>query len=651
MLGKHLLKKVSASIAATAMGLAPMVTTHAAAEDVIDTTKKGSLEIYKYDLTAAKQKGVDVNTFTANGKQDTAAETALANYAIKGVEFSYLRVGDVRQYTKAGDVTLEYEIPQELQTILGLTTSDIKENVDGKKFFTAESINNALAKVLENNTATKDKLEDYMGSANSTKLQETDAAGHTSASNLDLGLYLIVETKVPENVTYTTNPWFVQLPMTDTTGDHWFYDVYCYPKNETGVATLKKKVRNNPDDANVTTSEDDKTNFINDRTEYTYQDTVTASEGETLDYYLESKLPHITSKSTYLTTYTFKDKMSKGITYGKNAVLAIYDSNDVIASTNVNNVDASGAKVVWKTADNMFTQTYDDKENTMTIAFTEAGLKEINTKYSDCYIGIYYTATVNSDASAILGDKGNPNDVTLTWKRSNTNYYDILKDECIVYSFALDLTKKFSDDKGDFSKVQFVVQNMTDKYFLVATGSNGVYHVTGKSATEAGATQFTPSAEGKLVINGVEADKYDITETHSDAGYSLLKEAIHVDIKSTTAVITPTEANITGIQSKSGKDSTNNVEATAAEKLLNADVTVVTTSASATVDDQDVTMKDCVADAESHNAVVPMNVTNQKGFQLPKTGGKGTYLVTIAGILAIGLGYAVFGRKSKKETE
>ena len=89
-------------------------------------------------------------------------------------------------------------------------------------------------------------------------MAETNASGATSKDKLPLGLYLIVETKVPEDVTYTTNPWFVQLPSTDSNGDDWFYDVVCYPKNETGYPTLDKRVRNNPDQANVTTGNADR---------------------------------------------------------------------------------------------------------------------------------------------------------------------------------------------------------------------------------------------------------------------------------------------------------------------------------------------------------------------------------------------------------
>ena len=125
-----------------------------------------------------------------------------------------------------------------------------------KDYFTSQFINDKLAKALEDNTATKDKLEDYMGKGG-TAMDLTDAKGVTKKDKLPLGLYLIVETKVPEDVTYTTNPWFVQLQSTDSEGDDWFYEVVCYPKIETGVPTLDKRVRNNPDKDNVTTANQD----------------------------------------------------------------------------------------------------------------------------------------------------------------------------------------------------------------------------------------------------------------------------------------------------------------------------------------------------------------------------------------------------------
>ena len=485
---------------------------HAAQSDVIDTSRTASLTIHKYDMTAAQKGGVDLSQFTATGKQDAKAEEALKKYPIKGVEFSYLRVGDVEQQSEAGKVQMIYELPDALQKILGLADSDAAKTEGGKDYFTSQIINDKLASALEDNTASKDKLEDYMKTNNGTAMDLTDAQGVTKKDKLPLGLYLIVETKVPEDVTYTTNPWFVQLPSTDSEGDDWFYDVVCYPKNETGIPTLDKRVRNNPDQDNVTTAEQSAlADFTNAREEYKYQSTVTASKAEKLDYQFISKLPHITSGTTYLSTYTFDDKMAKGMTYNKNAVIAIYENKDAADTTNVNNVDKSGAIAVWKSSDTdpKFAVTYgkSGEDSTMKVEMTKSGLNEINKKYSDKYIVVYYTADVNTDDTVVLGDKGNPNDVSLTWKRTSTDYWDILKDKCIVYSFGYNFTKKFSDNKGDATKVKFVIQNKSDNYYLVARADRaGVYQITGKSATEEAATQFSPDAGGKLVINGIEAD-------------------------------------------------------------------------------------------------------------------------------------------------
>ena len=602
-------------------------------------------------MTAAQKGGVDLSQFTATGKQDAKAEEALKKYPIKGVEFSYLRVGDVEQQSEGGRVQMIYELPDALQKILGLADSDAAKTEGGKDYFTSQIINDKLASALEDNTASKDKLEDYMKTNNGTAMDLTDAQGVTKKDKLPLGLYLIVETKVPEDVTYTTNPWFVQLPSTDSEGDDWFYDVVCYPKNETGIPTLDKRVRNNPDQDNVTTAEQSAlADFTNAREEYKYQSTVTASKAEKLDYQFISKLPHITSSTTYLSTYTFDDKMAKGMTYNKNAVIAIYDNKDAADTTNVNNVDKSGAIAVWKSSDTdpKFAVTYGKSgdDSTMKVEMTKSGLNEINKKYSDKYIVVYYTADVNTDDTVVLGDKGNPNDVSLTWKRTSTDYWDILKDKCIVYSFGYNFTKKFSDNKGDATKVKFVIQNKSDNYYLVAKAdSDGIYQVTGKSATEEGATQFSPASSGKLIINGIEGDEYGFTETHSDAGYTLLKKEIIVKINSTKADITPTQANITGIQSKNENDSTANDGVKNGTELAN-DVAVQTTGASATVDSKKATMS---ANGESVNAFVDMEVTNQKQFLLPMTGGAGSYALIIAGVVIAGCGFMIVKKNQKRK--
>ena len=99
--------------------------------------------------------------------------------------------------------------------------------------------------------------------------------------------------------------------------------------------------------------------------------------------------------------------------------------------------------------------TASDGSSVMTVSMTASGLAEINSSRIVCTLRITYKATMNSDASVTYGDAGNPNDVALTWKRTNSTYYDTLVDDCHVYIYGIDMTKQFSDGRGDFSKAYY----------------------------------------------------------------------------------------------------------------------------------------------------------------------------------------------------
>lgn len=63
----------------------------------------------------------------------------------------------------------------------------------------------------------------------------------------------------------------------------------------------------------------------------------------------------------------------------------------------------------------------------------------------------------------------------------------MLEDKNYVYSYGLDLTKTFSDNKGHYENVQFKLYNASDSYYVVAEPSeteDGVYYVTGKTTDE-----------------------------------------------------------------------------------------------------------------------------------------------------------------------
>lgn len=263
-------------------------------------------------------------------------------------------------------------------------------------------------------------------------------------------------------------------------------------------------------------------------------------------YQLISTLPSITSESTYLTCYTFVDTLSKGITYNRNDVVLEFftDSgcNDKIAT--------------WNEADGKFTVSYsisDNGESVMTIEMTAAGLNEINTAktvyteagmvnsgYSDCSLRITYAAAMNSDASVVYGDNGNPNEVVLLWQRSSQDYYDTLVDDSHVFSYGIELTKLFSDGQGDLSNVEFIIHNETDGYYVKAelNEAEGIYYATDHVDAEADATHFIPVADtGKVTVKGMEDDTYTITEVRTDNGYTLLKEDIKVILSQTESTV------------------------------------------------------------------------------------------------------------------
>lgn len=574
-----------------------LMTTAFAAEPTINTGKRASLNIYKYDITTASADGAwDAESYVSTGLHDDAVIDKLAKYAVQGVEFTYLRVADIAMNSELvngrrrvgvlyGFVGADAVLPA-----IGVTAADAYKSENGKNYYTSDVLNGKLAAALAANATTvKNALEAAV--KNGTAMTETDAAGHTSAENLGQGLYLVVETRVPENVTSTCNPFFVSLPMTTVDGTGWNYDVTVYPKNQTGNPTLEKTVR---ESKNSTGKNSGSLTDIGDG----YAHTATASVGDVVDYQIISTLPTITSKATSLSEYTYVDTMSKGIRYNKQDVVIEFFKD----------AGCTDKITTWAEDSGKFTVTYDDTANTMTIRMTEAGLTEINESesvytdsvkrgYSDCTMRITYAATLTADAQ--MGDKDNPNDVVLTWKRTNTTYFDTLEDCCHVYTYGIDVLKQFSDNGGKVQNVKFLLHNDTDDVYVIAEQKDGVYYAKGFAAKKADATTFVPNAQGHVVVKGLEDDTHSLTETATDKGYILLKEAVKIVIKT----------------------SENGACEQCGAKLL---------TATGTVNGKDISMTE-------GNAIVPLTVINNPGFDLPKTGGYGTWMFTIGGVALLGM--------------
>lgn len=585
------------------------------AEPTIDTSKKASLSIYKYDITTASAEGAwDAESYVSTGLHDDAIVDKLAKYAIQGVEFTYLRVADITMNNELVDgqrqvgVLYGFDGSKRSNAVLsaiGLTGADTHKTEGGINYFTSDALNSKLATALAANaTNVKNALETAVKNGG-VAMTETDAAGYTSASNMEQGLYLVVETRVPENVTSTCNPFFVSLPMTTIDGAAWNYDVTVYPKNHTGNPNLEKTVR---EAKNSTGKHNGSLTDITDG----YAHTATASVGDTVDYQIISTLPTITSKASALSEYTYVDTLSKGIRYNKNDVVIEF----------FRDAGCTDKIATWDESSGKFTVGYDDAANTMTIRMTDTGLAEINGAatvytdsvkrgYSDCTMRLTYAAALTADAK--MGDTDNPNEVVLTWKRTNTTYFDTLKDCCHVYTYGIDVLKRFSDNGGNLRNVKFRLHNDTDDCYIIAEQKDGVYYAKGFASKKSDATTFVPNGSGHIVVKGLEDDTYSLTEITTDKVYVLLKDAVKIVIK--------TAEN--GQCEQCGA------------KLL---------TASATVNGKDAGMTD-------GNAIVPLTVVNNPGFDLPKTGGYGTWMFTVGGVALLGAAAFIVIRSRKHKNE
>lgn len=709
MAKSKLISRIGALALAAALAFTSLISASAAsiADATIDTSRTANLTLYKYDFTNAAKDGVwNEGSYVSTGQYDQRVNDTLGSatrtgdsdatsdlgnglqqsngYAIKGVEYTYLKVADITQFTESADdgqtsehVEVLYAIDKakgaDMLAALGLANGkDSYANAnkldDANWYYQSDVLIKALSDSLTANaTTTKNALEAYVAANGGTKMPETDENGKSEAKSLPLGLYLLVETKVPEMVTGTTDPCFISLPMTSvdggmtngdtngniTTGGHdWLYDVTIYPKNTTGIVTLEKTVREAKND----TGKNNASDVITDG----FAHNATASAGDTVEYQIISTLPTITSTATNISDYTFKDVLARGLSYNGEVTLEFF--KDAACTQSV-------AK--WTEADNKFTATKvenSDKSHTMTIAMTDAGLNEINTAntaannsngalyagYSNYTLRIRYNAKLNSDESLVYGDNGNENNVVLTWKRSNDKYFDTLIDDCHIYTYAINVAKTFSDGKAEqtmFDHVLFKAQNKTDGYYVIATlnANEGIWYVTGHTDKEAEATALYPvtwnTKPGQIILKGVEDDQYIWTELETANGYTLLKNNIDVTIKSVDDTTRPCDIYSKDTLGVIQNDPRYNFDGGLNLKLANIPQTQLAhnyQTASATVDGNDVTMLDDEMDTGSTNAIAPLQVVNTKGFETPMTGENGTWALAIGGVLVFCLGTSAF---------
>lgn len=270
--------------------------------------------------------------------------------------------------------------------------------------------------------------------------------------------------------------------------------------------------------------------------------------------------------------YIFHDTLSAGLTF----------NNDVTVKVGDTTIDASKYTV---TANG----------TSIDISFTDVKTLGVDIT-ADSKIVVEYSAKVNADA--VIGLPGNPNEVYLEFS-NNPNQGgegetgETPKDQVVVFTYELDVLKVDGENPQTKLKDAEFKLSHNGKWLVVENGK-----VKEWVDSEDDATTLKTDANGKIAIIGLDEGTYSLKETRAPSGYNLLA--------------TPIELVITA-------DDVHDVEYTgsnAADELTAIKLNGVA---------GDVT-----------EGIVETQVENNKGSQLPETGGIGTTIFYIGGgILAV----------------
>lgn len=325
--------------------------------------------------------------------------------------------------------------------------------------------------------------------------------------------------------------------------------------------------------------------------------------GDTVTYQLTSKVPDMTGYTSY--TFKFTDTLSKGLDL--KAILSVkVESTELKAS---------------KTGANTYSLSYDKTNRILTVT-----LNDFYNSYKN-HVGdtitVVYTATLNKDAVTGMNPNTNKAEIEYSNDPNGTGTGKSNPSEADVYTFNFKIFKQ-DEKKSPLSGAKFELYHSktenneevideTRKISLVkeTTADNSNLYRESPTSGTGTTTIIESAADGYAQIKGLEEGTYFLHETEAPTGYNKLigdiKLIIQADFDETTGVLNSFSVKYTY----------------------------------GTEEEQTVTVKN-----KDDFAIIP--ITNKTGTELPSTGSKGAFIVTLAGILLFG-GLAVSSAYSKKK--
>ena len=154
----------------------------------------------------------------------------------------------------------------------------------------------------------------------------------------------------------------------------------------------------------------------------------------------------------------------------------------------------------------------------------------LDTIAADTTLTVTYNAVLNEKADITNGEK---NDAKITWGDASDTEWS----ETVTKTYQFDILKYDANDtaKKPLADATFQLKDASGNVVKLVKVSDTEYRVA--NGNEASAVdKFTTVASGKIVIKGVDLDKYTLVETAAPAGYNTLKDPVEVTVPATNAL-------------------------------------------------------------------------------------------------------------------
>ena len=448
-----------------------------------------------------------------------------------------------------------------------------------------------------------------------TTIQCPDAEGEgarATASNLELGFYIVIETgTISSSASVSSKSMLVPLPYVDGNkedGYKWNFDLTITPKDE--PVNVDKSIIEDGEKENVSTN----------------------NVGDILDYQVDADIPHYDASTNtqmvkQMVKYIITDKLSKGLDFYRegdpenNIDIIVSNFSGESKTLKPGTLETHETTIgeepytYYSVTDGDYAVSYDGK--TMTLVFDYPDIMAYNN------LQLNYQVRINEDA--VIGVEGNPNRVDLEYTNNNKTW-DTSKpwDKTETYVYGLKINKvdpdgnklegaEFQlyagapDSNGNYEGRDPLVTYKYEKGQLVINSNDGKTAVTDK--------------DGIAYLIGFEAGTYALVETKAPNGYIIPDGQMQLDVVETIGV------------DEDGKEAVTDVKYT----LTTGDeVTELPTEVLGDVEIGD-------------GSVAVTKIVNPKGFNLPRTGGAGTWMFAVGGILIMAGMATAFVKLRKKE--